>query len=239
MRRRLTAVGVAVMVSCAIAPVEAKYKVYSPIVLPAGQKEVSYYADWYQSGNQDVVDQELTLGWGLTAKDKVSAYGIWNDQAGQGTEYTGATLEWIHSFGKNQQPDAWKFATYLNYQISDTQGEDEIEFRPLFEKTMTHSALILNGVFDKRVENWSEEGLKLGYSVRWALNNFELITPALEWYGDLGDIENVEDWPETTQLLGPVMDLHTGRVAWQLGALFGLTQASESVRVKAEVTLPW
>ena len=239
MRRRLTTVGVVVMFSCAIAPVEAKYKVYSPIVLPAGQKEVSYYADWYQSGNQDVVDQELTLGWGLTAKDKVSAYGIWNDQAGQGTEYTGATLEWIHSFGKNQQADAWKFATFLNYQISDTQGEDEIEFRPLFEKTMTHSALILNGVFDKRVENWSEEGLKLGYSARWALNNFELITPALEWYGDLGDIENVEDWPETTQLLGPVMDLHTGRVAWQLGALFGLTQASESVRVKAEVTLPW
>ena len=54
----------------------------------------------------------------------------------------------------------WKFGTYLDYKISDTNGKDELEFRPLFEKPMSRTTLTLSGVFDERVENWSEDRIR-------------------------------------------------------------------------------
>ena len=76
MTTRIAATAAVAILSCLAAPVEAKDGVYSPEVLPTGQKEISYYADWHQDSTQDVVSQELEFGWGLTLRNQVAAYGV-------------------------------------------------------------------------------------------------------------------------------------------------------------------
>jgi hypothetical protein len=221
------------------APAQAKKFVYSPRVVE-GEKEVEYYVDWREdAAAADVVGHELAFEWGVDGRNIVALYGTWDDGPGEGPAYAGTKLEWIHTFFEPGER-AWDFGTYLEYRIAERGGTDSAEFKALLEKTLPRTTLTLNGVVEKPVEAWRKSSPEVGYAARWAVRRWREVIPAVELYGNLGEVEDLKDWPETSQLLGPVVDLHLTRfVHWQVGALFGLTKDTENVRLKTQLAVEW
>jgi len=220
-------------------PAWAKDMVYSPLVHD-GEKEIEYYVDWHEDTSAtDVVGHELAFEWGATARDQLALYGVWEDLSGRDLEMTEYQLEWIHQFFE-QGEHAWDVGTYLEYATTDTGDAAGVEAKILLEKTLPRTTVTLNGIIEKPWVAWKEASPEVGYAVRWALRLGPRVTPAVEWFGDLGEIEDLKDGPETTQLLGPVVDVRLTRaIKWHVGTLFGLTRDSENVRVKTQLAVEW
>jgi len=233
--------GVALAVLCLAVPAEASDKkvVYSPLV-HEGEKEIEYYIAYHEGADGiDVVLHELELEWGATARDSVAAYASWEDLAGADLEMTGYKLEWIHQFFE-QGEHSWDVGSYVEYAMTDQGDADRVEVKALLEHTFPRTTLTLNPVLEKEVGEEAEVGVEAAYGARWALRLSPRVEPAVEFYGDLGEVEDIKDWPETRQLLGPVVDVRINHsFAFQAGALFGLTRDSEDVRLKTLFAFEW
>jgi len=231
--------GAALAVLCLATPAQAKKIVYSPIV-HEGEKEVAYYVDWREdAASTDVVGHELEVEWGVTARNYVALYGVWQDTFGGDAELTGYKLEWVHQFFE-QGEHAWDVGSYVEYATTDTGDADSVEVKALLEKTFPRTTLTLNPILEKAVGKEAEKSVEVAYAARWALRLGPRVTPAVELYGELGEYDDINDWPDTSQLLGPVVDVRiTPFVAWQVGTLFGLTKDSENVRVKTQIAFEW
>lgn len=218
-------------------PAQAKKMVYSPVVAE-GEKEVEYYVDWGEGADGvDVVGHELSVEYAFAPRDQIALYGVWSDSGGQ-VDFVKSNLEWIHQVTE-QGAHAWDFGTYLEYQVHETGSPSTIEVKALLEHTFPHTTLTLNPLLEKDIGP-NPPGVEVGYGARWALRHWREATPALELYGDLGEVEDLKDWPETSQLLGPVVDLKLGHhLSWQVGALFGLTRDSDDVRIKSQIAWEW
>lgn len=240
MSRRVPAAVLALGLTLALTvPAQAKKYVYSPTV-HEGEKEVAYYLDWHEgSDGRDAVGHELEFEYGFAPRDQVSVYGVWEQRSGDDPEFVKYKLEWVHQLFE-QGERSWDFGTYLEYQVADKGGADKVEFKPLFEKTLPRSTLTLNGIFEKQIGEGAEEGTEFGYAARYAWRLRPGMVPALEAFGDLGEMQDVKQWDAQSHIIGPVVDLHFGPfLVWQVGALFGLTEASEDVRLKTDIAFEW
>jgi hypothetical protein len=219
------------------APAGAKDFVYSPVVTQ-GEKEVEYYVDWGEgSDGVDTVGHELSLEYAFAPRDQIALYGVWSDSGGE-KSFEKSTLEWIHQVTE-QGAHAWDFGTYVEYQLHDTGTPSTLEVKALLEHTFPRTTLTLNPVLEKDIGPGAP-GVEAAYGARWALRHWREVTPAVELYGELGELEDLRDWPETSQLLGPVVDLRLGHhLHWQVGTLFGLTRGSDDVKVKTQVAWEW
>jgi len=238
--RRMLAAGAAVVAMAALAaPAEAKKMVYSPVV-HEDEKEVEYYVDWHEDGaGDDVVGHELSFEYGFAPKDMVALYGVWEGVSGEDPTFTNYQVEWIHQVFE-QGERAWDFGTYMEYQVADKGGADSVEFKALFEKTLSASTVTINGIFEKQIGENAQEGTEAGYAARWALRRWPAVTPAVEAYGDVGEIQDMANGGDQPHILGPVVDLKLpGGLSWEVGALFGLTHGSEDVRVKTQLAVEW
>jgi hypothetical protein len=237
--RRMLVAGAALGAVMALAaPAEAKKFVYSPIV-EEGEKEIEYYVDWHEAAGEDVVAHELAYEWGFAPKDMIAIYGVWEAVSGEDPTFMQYQVEWIHQvFEQGERP--WDFATYVEYQVRDKGDADKVEFKALLEKTLSRSTVTINGVFEKAIGEGAQDGTEAGYAARWALRRWPRVTPALEAYGEVGEITDMKDGDEQPHILGPVVDLQLAHgLSWQVGALFGLTDGSEDVRVKSQLAVEW
>lgn len=243
-RRMATAAAVlAGMMSAAVltvaAPAQAKKYVYSPIVEET-EKEVEYYVDWREKPDgTTVVGHELEFEYGFAPKDAISFYGVWEQASGEDVQFLKYKVEWIHQVFE-QGERAWDFATYFEYQIADKGGADKVEFKTLFERALGGNLLTLNGIFEKQIGENAADGTEFGYAARYAWRLRPNVVPAVEAFGDFGQMQDVNKWDDQSHIVGPVVDLRLGRaVSWQVGALFGLTDGSEDVRLKSNLALEW
>jgi hypothetical protein len=231
---RLAAFG---LVMALAVPAQAKKMVYSPVVVE-GEKEVEYYVDWREPADGvDVVGHELSVEYAVGARDKLSLYGVFSERAGR-TTYDQANLEWIHQVFE-QGAHAWDFGTYLEFQVAETGSPQTIEFKALLEHTFPRTTLTLNPVLEQDIGPGAPS-TEVGYDARLALRRWRAVEPAVELFGELGEYDDLADWPDSIQLLGPAVDLRLGRhLRWHTGVLWGLTNASEDVRVKTQVAWEW
>lgn len=221
----------------AAGPAQAKKIVYSPLVVE-GEKEVEYYVDWRERADgTDVVGHELSLEYAFGPRDRLALYGVWSESGGRLT-YDQANLEWIHQFFE-QGAHAWDFGTYLEYQVAETGSPQTIEFKALLEHTFPRLTLTLNPVLEQDIGP-DAPSTEVGCAARLGLRRWSAVEPALEWYGELGEYDDLADWPDSSQLLGPATDLRLGRhLRWHTGVLWGLTSASDDVRVKTQLAWEW
>jgi hypothetical protein len=236
---RTTAAAAVLAVLVAAAPAQAKKYVYSPIVEET-EKEIEYYVDWREaSDGTDVVGHELEFEYGFAPRDMIAFYGVWEAVSGDDPSFEKYKVEWIHQVFE-QGERAWDFGTYLEYAIADKGGADKVEFKALFERALGPGIVTLNGVFEKEIGENAAEGTEFGYAARYAWRLSPAVTPAVEAYGGFGEMQDVKKWDDQSQIIGPVVDLRVGQaVALQVGALFGLTDGSEDVRLKSQVAFEW
>ncbi len=217
----------------------AKKVVYSPHV-EQGEKEVEYYIDWREDATgKDSVTHEAAFEYGFTDVDRVALYLIQKNQPAEDVT-TSYKVEWVHQLVKQEDYD-YSAGLYLEY-FARTDSPDTIEFKPLIEKSWAEKKLtfIFNGVFEREVGTGSNSGVDLGYAARAVWNPKGTIRPAIEIFGSFGAIGDFKNTDKQSHLIGPVIDFKLGHaLKLQLGSLIGLTDGSEDVRLKSNLSFEW
>jgi len=230
--------GLAVLL-CAL-PAQAKKHVYAPVV-HEGEREVAYYADWREdSAGNSVISHELEFEFGIGPRDMIAFYAVYGNGPGSDTELVRYKAEWIRQLWE-QGERAVDAGIYLEYQINDAPDKaDKVEFKPLLQKDIGRITLTGNGIFEKQIGENASGGTEFGYAAKAAYRKHRWVTPSIEAFGGLGQIKNFARPQDQAHIVGPVVDVRIGRaVALQLGALFGVTNGSEDVRLKSQIAFEW
>ena len=221
-------------------PAHAKKYVYSPIV-HEGEREFALYTDWRETpSGSDVVGHELEFEWGAGERDLIAVYGVYEDRSSQNARFDKFKAEWIHQFWEQGERPV-DTGVYLEYQIRDgATRADKVEVKPLLQKDLGRLTLTGNGVFEKEIGEFASGGTELGYAVKAAWRINPKMTPSIEAFGGFGEIKNITPADQQSHIIGPVLDLRFGpAISWQVGALFGLTDGSEEVRLKNQISYEW
>ena len=140
------------------------------------------------------------------------------------------TADWLISFGGNVELDYMRRAAEEN-----ARG---LEMRPIAETHFGNLGLIGNFAFEKPFNGpGTHEGVTFAPSGE--LEYVQLLpwlSPALEYYGDLGPLSDLPGAPHQQHFLVPAVNLEfADHGALNLGVGFGLTQASDATLLKAIV----
>jgi len=208
----------------------ADLKVYSPIV---EEGEVAFEA----RGNVEIdkadskdgaQDQRYALEYSPLSFWHTALYGNLKKEAEGSLKYDATA--WENIFQIFPQGQKWlDLGIYLEYEIADQTGSaDALEWKILAEKDVGPLTFTINPIFEKEVGANATKSTEFKYAarVRWRL--MPELEPAIEAYGDIGEIRNLDPSSEQRHQVGPVLlgKFHLGDVStlkYEAGYLFGMT----------------
>lgn len=241
-KRSINAVAVVFFMGLAIAmqPVDVQAKkIYSPIV-EEGEVEVEYYLDYAidsDAAKNTNARHQFELEWGVTDRWKTAIYGDFRKRPKQGFAYQG--LKWENIYQLFEQGEYWlDAAAYIEYIIpkSSLNKPDAVEFKILLEKETGKVVHTNNLIFKQEVGSNANSNTSAAYSWRSKWRKTRAWEPAIEVYGSLGELTNNKPLAKQSHQIGPVFmgKLHNG-FSYEVGYLFGLTQASDQGAIKLVV----
>ncbi|HYZ21337.1 MAG TPA: hypothetical protein VE690_04190 [Rhodopila sp.] len=147
-------------------------------------------------------------------------------------------------------------ALYIEYGQSLTRGKhagpNELTFGPLIQKDIGRTTHTINLFLTRQLgPDQTTQGMDFSYAWQSRWNIWEKLSPAVEIYGDAGVLGHVPRLARQQILVGPVgvgqVRLSTlglgpaGKVKYEIGWLFGATQASPqgTLRWRVEVEVPF
>ncbi|HEY6394309.1 MAG TPA: hypothetical protein VIX12_02755 [Candidatus Binataceae bacterium] len=154
-------------------------------------------------------------------------------------EYAGARTK-IH-FGVSASED-WplKFGGNIELDYMRSAAEENpftLELRPIVEKDMGKLSVIGNFTFEKPFSGpGTHQGVQFAPSGEIAYGLTKWVTPALEYYADMGALEAILGVQHQQHFIVPAVNLHLlDQLELNLGVGFGLTRASNGVFLKSIV----
>lgn len=223
----------------------AAIKVYSPYV-EKGETEIEYQG--YRTFDSDSAkDNEqknkLGLGYGVTDYWATEIYGIWKKSPGGNTHFD--ATEWENRFQLTERKAYFVDLGFLiEYEHArDRQNDaDELAFGPLLAKDIGRTTTTANFIFERQLGANGASGVAFAYRLqeRWRL--YETFEPAIEAYGEFGDVRNFESPNRQKHMVGPVaqgtfrnLGLLPGKLKYNVGYLFGVTSATASGTLKSVI----
>jgi hypothetical protein len=135
---------------------------------------------------------------------------------------------WLMAFGGNIELDYMRFAAEDNPLT--------LELRPILESRFHHIEIVANLALEKPFSGpGTHLGVQFAPSGEVIYNNFlSWLSPAVEYYGDIGALEAVPGVQEQQHFIVPAVNLDLDpRLEINLGVGFGLTRASNGVFLKS------
>lgn len=231
----------------ALAPVgtarAGEFTVYAPYV-EKGEAEVEYQGFRTFDGDpskDNAQGHEVGLGYGVTDYWSTEFSGNWTKDAG-GTTHFDAT-EWENIFQLTEQGRYFAdFGLYAEYEHvrNRSNDADEIAFGPLIAKDIGQTSNTINVIFERQLGAHAEGGVGLTYRLqsRWRLD--PLFEPAIEAYGEFGRVNDFEAGRDQEHRIGPAFQGAVaapaglpGKLRYDVGYLFGVTQATSDGTLKA------
>jgi len=153
-------------------------------------------------------------------------------------EYAGSRSK-VH-FGISQT-DQWPIALGGNIELDYMRFAAEenpltLELRPILESHVGHLDIVANLAFEKPFSGpGTHQGMQFDPSGEIVYNElFRWLSPALEYYGDIGAIAYLPGVQQQQHFLVPAINLDLDpRLEINLGVGFGLTRASNGVFIKS------
>ena len=152
-------------------------------------------------------------------------------------EYAGSRTKCHFGFG---DPETWPVAVGGNVELDYMRraAEDNpfsLELRPIVEKKYKRLWLVADFDFVKPFNGpGTHDGVTLEPSGLIGYELFNWVTPALEYYGDLGPVKSMNAAQEQQHFLFPTVNLYlVPRLEVNFGVGFGLTRASNGTIVKS------
>ena len=175
----------------------------------------------------------LEYNYGLTDRIDVAAYLDLQKPNGADLEYAGSRFRArgaLWEKGRFLLDLGW----YLEAEVPHDQPSDlELEFRPLVSRDLGRFSLDLNPSFELPTVSEERRTLEFNYAARVYYRLSRTLQPAVEFFGGIGQIRDVESSQAQQHYVFPSLYGEVVRgLKFALGPGFGLTQASDQVIVK-------
>ena len=173
---------------------------------------------------------------GLTDKIDLAAYVDLQHENAQEFEYAGSRFRLRGGFwekGRFPIDLGWYFEAELPH---NTKSDLELEFRPILSRDFGKVSIDLNPAFDLPTVSHERRTLEFNYAARAYYRLSPVIEPAIEFYGGIGQIRDVEQSQAQDHYIFPVVygKIFDGlKVA--VGPGFGLNRGSDKVILKCHV----
>jgi hypothetical protein len=234
--------------------------VVSPYEIDLGELEIEHNGSTSVDHRQGVGGQQsytMELGTGLTSWwHSEIELGFDNDpSSGQPTLLTQLVTE--NMFQLTEPGEYWAdLGFYVEYGQSMTHGSyasaNEVTFGPVIGKDIGRTTHTINLFLTRQLgPDQTSQGLDFSYAWQSRWNVWEALSPAIEVYGDTGTLGSTPGLSRQQLLAGPVAvgkiklnDLglgHAGSLKYEVGWLFGATQATAAgtLRWRLEVEIPF
>jgi len=220
------------------APAHAENKVYSPIV-HEGEFAIEARGDAAVDRGDAATAQTHTyeLEYGVTDRWSTALLGNLKQDAHGSLRYDATGWENIVQLFPQGEP--WiDSGLYFEYEAANARNAaDTVEGKLLLEKQLGRTLNTVDFIVEKEVGSHAEEGAEVGYAMRTKFRWRPYLEPAVEAYGDLGEIRDVKPASRQNHRLGPVVVgfipvARSLTFYYELGWLFGLTQASPQHSIK-------
>ena len=207
-------------------------KVYSPLV-EEGEIAVEYYHDHIVKSDAVTTQQQFEMEYSFSPMHQVGLYlGMFETSETKNFEYQKSKLRLLKQYFEQGELPI-DIGTYIEYQRYNRElnKEDVFEFKLLLEKSFSNLVITWNPTFVSKIassdrETEVENAARLLYRVK---RNF---SPAIEYYNSLGNWGDLNSYQNQSHIIGPVIFQKYGTIKWELGILFGMTDASEDYRAK-------
>lgn len=251
--RRLVATA---LVACCLAPkARAEFKLHYPII---------DYREWEFEHNGDVTfdrrasplnnEQSYTneIGYGVTPWWEPELEGEWAAAPGPGgnVHFDATTFE--NTFQLTPQGEYWAdLGFFAEYSHAAARSDpDSITFGPLVQKETEILGLdslhTANLLFTEQIGHNRADVTPVAFAWQSLLRLDPLFQPGIEYYGQLNNIESAKLIDDPQHRVGPVVVgfynmYRYGKIKYELGYQFGLTDATERgvVRWRLEYEKPF
>ncbi|MDX2470904.1 MAG: FTR1 family protein [SAR324 cluster bacterium] len=210
---------------------EAK-KVYSPLV-EEGEIAIEYYNDYIVSGDATKMQQQFEVEYSFAEMHQIGLYlGLFETSEDKSFEYQKSKLRLVSQFFEKGELFI-DIGTYIEYQTynKDFNKDDVLEFKILLEKSFDQLDLTWNPVFVQKIASDDTE-TEVESAMRLLYRMDKTFSPAIEFYSFLGNLGDFNSYQDQEHIIGPVIFQQFGTVKWEVGVLFGMTDASEDYRAK-------
>jgi hypothetical protein len=184
--------------------------------------------------------ETLEATYGLTPHIEVGQYFATAKLNNGQYEYAGSRTK-LH-FGGIGDPERSPIALGANIELDYMRRASEdnpmtLELRPIIEKRFGRLLLVGDFVFEKPFSGpQTHQGFTFQPSGEIAYDLFYWITPALEYYGDMGPIRSMPGAQHQQHFVTPAVNLELDpRLELNLGVGIGVTRASNGVFLKSIV----
>ncbi|HZP42069.1 MAG TPA: hypothetical protein VFD84_11250 [Candidatus Binatia bacterium] len=173
--------------------------------------------------------------YGLTDKIDIAAYVDLVRQNANEFEYAGARARVrgaVFDKGRYFLDLGWYFEAEMPH---NEESDLELEFRPIVSKDVGPLSFDLNPIFELPTVSEERRTIEFNYAARVYWRVSRDFQPGVEFYGDIGQIRDVDPSREQEHYVFPML---YGRAffpgfKFQLGPGFGLTRNSDPVILKA------
>lgn len=162
------------------------------------------------------------------------------------TQVTGGVFE--NTFRLTESGEGWvDLGFYAEYARSTLHGiADGILLGPLLQKDVGRTTHTLNLFLSKQIgANQDNHGVDFSYAWQSRWNIYRPLSPAIEFYGDAGQIDRPDKFQSEQLIGGPaavgvILLGPLGKFKYEAGYMLGLTQASPAgtFRWKLELEVP-
>ena len=220
-------------------PAYATKKVYSPIV-EKGEVELeargSYDID-ERASKDNVQKHKYALGYGVTDRWFTEIYGeierTKNDDD-EDLDFSFTALSWENRFQLTEQGQYWAdVGLYLEYEASfENKHPDNIETKLLLEKSFEKFTHTANIILEQNVGRHPGEDLVGGFAWSSKYRLSQVFQPGFEWHSDFGEIGQTVSYQDQKHQIGPVFYGKLGHVKYDVGYLFGASDAAPKGEIK-------
>jgi hypothetical protein len=217
-------------------------EVYPATTEGAGQHEIESLTSFVANGRNAeeethrLLRTSLEYNYGLTDKIDIAAYLDLEKPNGEDLEYAGSRFRArgaLWEKGRFPLDLGW----YLEAEVPHHAESDlELEFRPLVSRDLGRFSIDLNPAFELPAVSEERRTLEVNYAARVYYRLSRRVQPAVEIFGGIGQIRDVDSAREQQHYVFPSLYGEVARgLKFVVGPGFGLTPTSDQVIVKFQV----
>jgi hypothetical protein len=176
---------------------------------------------------------KLVTGYGVT--DRIKLQLEMESSNDTDTDWDMNVLELAFKYQFFKPDEAWLSSMVELAYAKNTDGNDpdEASLKFLFQKEWEKKYIgTLNLSAVEEIGEFSENGrtYKAGLSTVYKVNDYFM--PGFEYYANTGNLRNGNSYEEQRHSFGPVVHGKYGDIKYQVGYLFGISEAAQDERLK-------
>ncbi len=232
----------ALMIFGMASPAHATKKVYTPYV-EKGELELEYKGGVTHDDDNEGQDgkwiQKLGIGYGFTDRIFLEVAGeVENEGDDDNTEFT--AVEFEGKFMLTEPGEYWLDTGLLaEYEINANDGPDKAEAKLLLAKSVGKFSHAANIILEREVGDDASDETEAGLAWSTRYNHAPAFEPGFELHSNFGALSEHEDFEDQDHRLGPVVYGKLGSVKYDVGYLFGLSDAAPDGTLKAILEYEW